>query len=98
MGAAHLTLASPATTPRLVFLGTPATATARLPRDVGPPDPSAAAYVMAAQLGDALGILASSYLSQKGLMNDTCLMLKQKKIKKCLFEKNNFWILLRVID
>eukprot|EP00434_Breviolum_minutum_P019648 symbB.v1.2.017329.t1/scaffold1351.1/size123844/9 len=72
VGAAHLTLASPATTPRLVFLGTPATpATARLPRDVGPPDPSAAAYVMAAQLGDAVGILASSYLSQKGLMNET---------------------------
>ena len=93
MGAAHLTLASPATTPRLVFLGTPATpATASLPRDVGPPDPSAAAYVMAAQLGDAVGILASSYLSQKGLMNDTCLILKQKNIKKVFFEKkNNFW-------
>ena len=96
MGAAHLTLASPATTPRLVFLGTPATpATARLPRDVGPPDPSAAAYVMAAQLGDAVGILASSYLSQKGLMNDTCLILKQKNIKKVFLRKKQ---LLGVID
>ncbi|CAL1128524.1 unnamed protein product [Cladocopium goreaui] len=68
LGAAHL-----AATGRLVFLGEIRAATAgpRRPRDVGAPDPAAAAYAAAAEMGDALGILAASYLRQKGLINDT---------------------------
>lgn len=71
LGAAHL-----AATGRLVFLGDIRAAAAgpRRPRDVGAPDPAAAAYAAAAEMGDALGILAASYLRQKGLINETWMM------------------------
>jgi hypothetical protein len=40
---------------------------ARLPRDIGKPDPAATAYMLAAQAGDAFGVLASSYLGRHEL-------------------------------
>ena len=74
IGAAHLTQDS-AGMPRLTFLGDviaaePATIfSARLPRDIGAPDPSAAAYAIASDHGDAIGVLATSYLSQTSLID-----------------------------
>eukprot|EP00913_Durusdinium_trenchii_P017022 g16007.t1 len=72
LGAAHLTEDS-AGMPRLVFLGDVLSDlsiyAARLPRDIGAPDPAAAAYTIASQQGDAIGLLATSYLSQTGLIH-----------------------------
>eukprot|EP00927_Polykrikos_kofoidii_P061443 TRINITY_DN56282_c0_g1_i1.p1 TRINITY_DN56282_c0_g1~~TRINITY_DN56282_c0_g1_i1.p1 ORF type:complete len:1238 (-),score=237.78 TRINITY_DN56282_c0_g1_i1:121-3834(-) len=46
---------------------------AALPRDIGPIDPAASAYALAAAAGDAVGVLAVAYLSRQGLINVTSL-------------------------
>ena len=73
VGAAHLTQDGTGE-PRLLFLGEvaahePATDAARLPRDIGPPDPAAAAYALAYAAGDSLGILATAYLNRTGMID-----------------------------
>eukprot|EP00928_Gymnodinium_smaydae_P029452 TRINITY_DN22180_c0_g1_i1.p1 TRINITY_DN22180_c0_g1~~TRINITY_DN22180_c0_g1_i1.p1 ORF type:complete len:975 (-),score=136.52 TRINITY_DN22180_c0_g1_i1:198-3122(-) len=64
--------------PSLLVLGPDAEAppagsddAARLPRDVGPRDPAAAAYALSANAGDALGVLATAHLSRTNLINTT---------------------------
>eukprot|EP00929_Paragymnodinium_shiwhaense_P072556 TRINITY_DN36826_c0_g2_i5.p1 TRINITY_DN36826_c0_g2~~TRINITY_DN36826_c0_g2_i5.p1 ORF type:complete len:247 (+),score=53.42 TRINITY_DN36826_c0_g2_i5:58-798(+) len=46
---------------------------AKLPHDVGPVDPAAAAYQLAAKAGDALGLLANAYLEREGLIDSATL-------------------------
>ncbi|CAE7213640.1 unnamed protein product [Symbiodinium sp. CCMP2456] len=76
VGAAHLAQDGIGE-PRLLILGDvlaqePATAdAARLPRDIGPPDPSAAAYALSYAGGDPLGMLAVAYLNRTRMINLT---------------------------
>ena len=76
VGAVHL-VQDGSGEPRLLILGdvtahAPATEdAARLPRDVGPPDPAAAAYVLAYTAGDPLGTLVTAYLNRTGMVNLT---------------------------
>ncbi|CAE7938570.1 unnamed protein product, partial [Symbiodinium necroappetens] len=76
VGAAHLAQDGTGD-PRLLILGDvlaqgPATAdAARLPRDIGPPDPSAAAYALSYAGGDPLGMLAVAYLNRTRMINLT---------------------------
>eukprot|EP00439_Symbiodinium_sp_Y106_P051232 s6295_g6.t2 len=76
VGAAHLAQDGTGE-PRLLILGDvvaqePATAdAARLPRDIGPPDPAAAAYALSYAGGDPLGMLAVAYLNRTRMINLT---------------------------
>ncbi|CAE8708802.1 unnamed protein product, partial [Polarella glacialis] len=75
VGAAHVTVDGSGR-PALLFVGGRVQAreagsadSARLPRDIGRPDPAAAAYTLAAEAGDALGVLAIAYLTREGLVD-----------------------------